>query len=208
MYKLMPLTDAYTSLVQYAAKTAFPVTTAELRKQLEIADDDTVHDEQLLNIIKTVTQQFEHDTQQVLTNETWDMTLDRLGNDFIELPHRPIQSISYIKYYDSGNTLQTLSTDIYALDGKTSSVAQGNSRVILKYNQDWPELADRWDAVTIRYVTGYGSDGTSVPDIMKQSLLLLATFYFEHRGEPIPPQVQMYPAYEHLVRRFNRVSYP
>ena len=206
--KMKPLTDALDNLVLQTAKTVYPLDVSELRKQLEIADDDTTHDEQLERVIKAVTEQFEHDTGIKLTNETWNYTLDRFGGDWITIPVRPIQSITFIKYYDSANTQQTLSTDIYALDGATGTVPPGNSRVILKYNQNWPVTQDRYDAVQIRFVTGYGTAATSVPQSLKQALLLLATFYFEHRGEPISEALAGYPAYEHLVRRFIRSSYP
>ena len=208
MVRMQPLKEALENLVLQTDKSVYPIDVSELRKQLEIADDDTTHDEQLERIIKAVTEQFEHDTGLKLTNETWDYTLDRFGGDWIVIPYRPVQSITYIKYYDSANTQQTLSTSIYALDGATGTVPAGNSRVILKYNQNWPETQDRYDAVTIRFVAGYGAAATSVRQIHKQALLLLATFYFEHRGEPISEAVAQYPAYEHLVRRFFRPSYP
>lgn len=204
---LKRLTGAYTSLTSITAKTDWPLSVAEVKKQLEIYDGDTAHDEYLQNMIYAVTQHYEHDTQMKLTSETWKMTLDRLKGDYIELAHRPVNSISYIKYYDSGNTLQTLATSVYALDGATGDVAPGNSRVLLKYNQDWPDLADRWDAVEIRYVTGYGA-ASAVPQIHKQALLLLATFYFEHRGEPMSTNLRVHTAYDNVMRRFNRPSYP
>jgi uncharacterized phiE125 gp8 family phage protein len=206
--KMKPLQNALENLVLNTAKAAYPLEVAELKKQLEIADDDTTHDEQLEKTIKAVTEQFEHDTGLKLTNETWTYTLDRFGGDYIIIPIRPIQSITWIKYYDSANAQQTLPTSIYALDGATGTVPAGNSRILLKYNQDWPTTTDRYDAVEIKFVTGYGAAATAVPQSLKQALLLLAVFYFEHRGEPITEALAGYPAYEHLVRRFIRQSYP
>lgn len=206
--RLKRLTGAYTSLTQYTDKTVWPLTVGEVKAQLEIADVDTSHDELIQNIIYSVTQVYEHDTQQKTTFETWTMTLDQLHGDYIDLHHRPVDSITHIKYYDAGNTQQTLSTDIYALDGSTGGVPGGNSRVLLKYNQDWPDLADRWDAVEIRYVTGYAATATDVPQVHKQAMLLMATTLFEHRGEPITTNVKLATAYEYLMTRFARPSYP
>lgn len=206
--RLKRLTGAYTSLTQHAAKSVFPITIGEVKKQLEIADSDTAHDEYLQNVIYAVTQVYENDTQQKMTSETWNMTLDQLNGDYIDLHHRPVSSIVHIKYYDTSNTQQTLDTSIYALDGTTGTVPGGNSRVLLKYNQDWPDLADRWDSVEIRYVTGYGSTAASVPQVHKQAMLLMATMLFEHRGEPTFASLKLGAAYEYLATRFIRPNYP
>lgn len=206
--RLKPLTNAYTSLVQYTDKSVWPLTVGEVKSQLEIADADTSHDELIQNIIYSVTMLYEHDTQQKMTFETWTMTLDQLNGDYLDLPHRPIDSITHIKYYDSGNTQQTLATSIYALDGSTGGVPGGNSRVLLKYNQDWPDLADRWDAVEVQYVTGYGATAADVPMLHKQAMLAMATTLFEHRGEPLPVTTKIGTAYEYLTLRFLRPSYP
>lgn len=206
--RLKRLTGAYTSLTQYTDKSVYPLTVGEVKKQLEIEDSETAHDEFIQNIIYAVTQAYEHDTQQKLTSETWNMTLDQLNGDYLDIPHRPIASITHIKYYDAGNVQQTLSTDVYALDGETGGIPGGNSRVLLKYNQDWPDLADRWDAVEVRYVTGYGATASDVPQIHKQAMLLMATMLFEHRGEPTNVGVKLGAAYEYLMTRFARPSYP
>lgn len=206
--RLKRLTGAYTSLTQYTDKSVYPLTVGEVKKQLEIEDSETAHDEFIQNIIYAVTQAYEHDTQQKLTSETWNMTLDQLNGDYLDIPHRPIASITHIKYYDAGNVQQTLSTDVYALDGETGGIPGGNSRVLLKYNQDWPDLADRWDAVEVRYVTGYGATASDVPQIHKQAMLLMATMLFEHRGEPTNAGLKLGAAYEYLMTRFARPSYP
>lgn len=206
--RLKKLSGAYTSLTQHTAKTVWPLTVGELKQQLEIADSDTSHDEMIQNIVYVVTQAYEHDTQQKTTNETWNMTLDQLNGDYIELHHRPVSAITHIKYYDAGNTLQTLSVDVYALDGKTGTVPGGNSRILLKYNQDWPDLADRWDSVEIRYVCGYGATAADTPQVHKQAMLLMATLLFEHRGEPTSGGLKLGEAYEYLMNRFARPSYP
>lgn len=206
--RLKPLRNAYTSLTQVTDKTSWPLTVGEVKAQLQIADVDTAHDELLQNIVYSVTQVYEHDTQQKMTYETWNMTLDQLHGDYIDLHHRPISSITHFKYYDAGNALQTLSTNVYALDGATGTVPGGNSRILLKYNQDWPDLADRWDAVEIRYVTGYSATASGVPQIHKQAMLLMATTLFEHRGEPVADNIKLAGAYEYLLARFARPNYP
>lgn len=206
--RLKRLSGAYTSLTQYAARSIWPITVGEAKAQLAIADVDTAHDEYLENLIKVATEVYEHDTQMKLANETWVLTLDQLNGDFIDLPHRPVSSIVHVKYYDSGNTQQTLASSVYALDGATGAVPGGNSRVLLKYNQDWPDLADRWDAVEIRYITGYGATAASIPYVHKQALLLFIVGHFEHRGEPLPGSFNLNGAYTSLMNRFARPSYP
>jgi uncharacterized phiE125 gp8 family phage protein len=198
-----------TSLFLVTDKTVYPVTVAEVKQQLNIADDETAHDDYLSLLIKTCTQQWEYDTQTKTTRETWRYVMEAFPqSDEFYIPYGPIASISSIQYYDVGDDLQTLETVYYSLDGITGGIPKGNSRVWLNHPYDWPSTYTREDAVQVTFVAGYAATATAVPQIFRHAILLLCTFYFEHRGEPVVGQMPMYPAYEHLVRRFMRSSYP
>jgi uncharacterized phiE125 gp8 family phage protein len=110
-----------------------------------------------------------------------------------------VQSITHVKYYDSGDVLQTLSTSVYDLD-------QSCRAVRLKNLQVWPAVSDRWDAITITYVAGY-AQSYLVPAIAKQAMLLLVGYYFDaNRGDNDRNNDQR--AYEALVTKFMRSNYP
>lgn len=143
-------------------------------------------------------EQWEKDTSEFYIRRTMRLTLDCL--DEFRFPHRPIYSISSITYYDTDNAQQTLATSVYELDANDGYVR-------LKYEQEWPDTAVRWDAVQVNYTLGEHEDSTSVPAVAKQAMLLLVGYYFDaNRGDNDRPNDQR--AYERLVAKYMRSSYP
>jgi uncharacterized phiE125 gp8 family phage protein len=181
------------------APVSEPITLAEAKKQLELSPTDTAHDAQLSLLIQAAREQWEADTDSACLTQTWKVTAEEFDDDEIYLPKRPVQSITHIKYYDSGDVLQTLSTSVYDLD-------QSCRAVRLKNLQVWPAVSDRWDAITITYVAGY-AQSYLVPAIAKQAMLLLVGYYFDaNRGDNDRNNDQR--AYEALVTKFMRSNYP
>lgn len=176
-----------------------PVTIHEVKRQLSMSPTDTAHDVMLAQKITSAREQWEKDVGEYYIKRTMTVTLDRLTE--FQFPHRPITSISSITYYDAGNDQQTLSTSIYQLD-----TARGQLR--LGYSQSWPSYTSRWDAVTITYILGSHDDSTTVPGYAKSALLLLIANEFEQRDMMTPDYTQNQLAYERLVRKYMRSSYP
>jgi uncharacterized phiE125 gp8 family phage protein len=182
------------------APTAEPVTLAQARKQIEVASSDTNHDEQLDLLIQAAREQWEADTDSACLTQTWRVTFESICDDEIYLPKRPVASITSVKYYDPSNVQQTLATTVYGLDAASRAVR-------LKYLQSWPATVDRWDCWEITYVCGYAS-AALVPAIAKQAILLLVGKYFEQRDMLSNDLIFKDAAYESLVHKFMRSSYP
>lgn len=197
-----------TSLTLVTGKTVYPLTLSECKMQLNIADDETAFDSYLETLVKVATEVLEHDTQLTLTRETWKYTMEQFKEDEFYIPKAPIVSVTSIQYYDSLNAQQTLSSAYYTLDGISGSLPRGNSRIYLNDPYDWPYTFDREDAIQTTFVVGYGATAAVVPESLKHALKLLITFFFEHRGEPVADNIRMYPAYDALMSRFLRASYP
>jgi uncharacterized phiE125 gp8 family phage protein len=66
----------------------------------------------------------------------------------------------------------------------------------------------RWDAWTITYKVGYSEDGSKVPAIAKNAMLMLVAHYFENRDMLMAEAMQTMRPYEALVLRYMRSSYP
>jgi uncharacterized phiE125 gp8 family phage protein len=195
MYKA----ENYLAPTLVTAPTSEPISVAEAKKQLELAPSDDAHDDHLAIIIAAAREQFEHDTDRAMCYQTWKINTDCFY-DGLTLPKKPVQSITTVKYYDSTNTQQTLSSSLYQLDA-------AKSQIRVAYLASIPQALDRWDAWEITYRLGYSSDSTSVPSIAKQAMLLLVGYYFDgNRGENDRPNDMK--AYESLVARFIRASYP
>lgn len=176
-----------------------PVSVAELKSQLEIAASDTAHDTPLAAFITAARQKWERDTQRYEISRTMKIEMDSFC-EFI-FPHLPITAITSITYYDTGNSQQTLSTDIYELDS-------ARRQLRLKYQKDWPSIADRWDAVTVNYTLGDKTDETDSSEIAKMGIKLLAAHWFENRDMIMPDNMAGMRAYRMLAANYMRSNYP
>lgn len=200
MYQQSSLNETTTSRpTVVTGPTSEPVTMQEAKRQLFIAETDTSHDEEVVHLVQAAREQWEHDTDSSMLTQTLRVTAERLSGREIKLPSRPLQSVTSVTYYDSEDVSQTLATSVYSVD--TSS-----ERIVLKWNQSWPTLAIRWDAVTITYVAG-NTNRSAIPSIAKQAMLLLIGYYgFGNRGDNDRPND--FRAYQMLVQKFMRSSYP
>lgn len=179
--------------------TQEPLTIAEVKLHVNVADNDATFDAELMRHVQAAREQWEHDTDSRLLTQTVRTRFEQLIGQIVKLPLRPIQSVTSITYYDSNDTEQTLSTDVYDVDLQRQSIR-------LKTNQSWPTLAVRWDAATVQYIVGLTSRQL-VPAIAKQAMLLLIGYYFEaNRGDNDRPNDLR--AYESLVARYMRSTYP
>jgi uncharacterized phiE125 gp8 family phage protein len=176
-----------------------PLTVNEAKRHLFLAQSDTSQNIELANRIKAAREQWEHDTDSVIFTQTLSVTADRFGGREIVLPSEPIQSVTHVKYYDDANVLQTLSTDLYSVDLPESTIR-------LVWNASWPTTYIRWDAITVTYVAG-NATVAAVPEIAKQAMLLMVGYYhYGNRGDNDRQNDRR--AYEALVRRYMRSSYP
>lgn len=190
------------AITRTVAPTTLPLSVAVAKEHADIAPGENGHDNKIRTLIEFARDQFEHDTGRVCTNATYTQVQSSFG-DCIQLTHRPISSVSSITYYDTANASQTLATSVYELDKQ-------RRKIRLKVDQSWPDIKDRWDAVTVTYVAGEGADETSVPAVYKQMILLLVGAYFDEvgSGENVIVKPHEKRAYEYLLRRQFRTSYP
>lgn len=99
---------------------------------------------------------------------------------FIELPLGRIGSVTSIKYIDVNGAEQTLGASVYTVD-----TASEPGRLMLAYNQDWPETrSPQWDAVKIRYTAGWpaASGAWTGPASLKRGLLMAIAHLYDNRG--------------------------
>jgi len=169
-----------------------PVTLAEAR--LHIRASDSTDDDTLITAWITAAREIaEHYTQRGLAPQTLEAALDEFpddDDDNIDLPMSPVASITHIKYTDTAGTEQTVSSTAYAL-----SLYGDARRVAPTYGNYWPITQDIPDAVRIRYVTGY----TTCPKAVKAALLLMISWFDQHRGDQMDPNDIQPPAAKALL---------
>lgn len=164
-----------------SAAASEPLTLAEAKKQVELATQDTAHDEHLLRLIAAARKYAEEFTGRAIVTQTWDLFLDAwpLGrhDSSIYLPKSPLQSVTWVKYYDGDGVQQTWSLANYVV--RTS---REPGCVSLAYGISWPTFRYQPDAINVRYVAGYGAR-TSVPEALKAAMLLMVGHWFQFREE-------------------------
>jgi uncharacterized phiE125 gp8 family phage protein len=163
-------------LVQSTGPGAEPVTLAEAKAQVHIAT--SAHDTLLTGLIVAARAHCEELTGRQFITATWDWYFNRFpGVRDFAVPWPPLQSVTYIKYIDTGGTLQTLATSVYELD-----IYSRPGRIALKYGQSWPSIRSDINAVQVRFVAGYGAAGSDVEARLQLLIKRLIAHLFEFPG--------------------------
>lgn len=167
--------------VSVAAASSEPLTLVEAKKQLEIAQADETHNEHVTALIQAAREVWEHDTHSITTSRTI------TEKDFsvvteVQLSYRPVISLTSVTF--DGTAQATAEVDI--------------ARGVVHLDEGYG--GEDWDSVIVTYVAGY----SSVPEIAKAAMKLQISMMFdEHKQLPHYER-----AYENLVRKFMRSSYP
>ena len=189
-------------MAQYKLVTApgsEPITLDEAKAYLRV--DDSTEDTLISALITAARRKFENDTLHYLLPQTWELYLNRneITTEPISINKSDITAISSVKYYDSSNTQQTLSTSDYqtAIQGKPSSI-----QIITM-----PTIYDRLEAMVIRFTLGYANAGAVPEDIKLAIKLLLATWYENRQTVVTGTQVNDIPmTYQFIMETYrNRV---
>ena len=176
--------------------TVEPITTAEAKLYLkvDISDEDAL----IAELIKAARIMAENYTGRQLVTATWELYLDEFP-EVIELYRCPVGSVTSIKYYDSDNVLQTLSTDYYTVD----AVSQP-ARIAEAPDYAWPSTEDRVNAVIVKYDAGYGL-AASVPEPFKVAIKLTVGHLYETRQDVTKDKMHELPLGAKHILNFYRV---
>ncbi len=159
----------------YEVKTVSTIdilTTAEVKAHLKVdtAADDTLID----NLRDAATNSAQEYTNRFFTSTTLTQYADK-WSEIAELYKSPLQSITHIKYYDSDDSLQTLSSDVYNSDGSAMP-----ARIALAVNQSYPTTSDRIAAIRVEYIVGVTA-ANLVDNAIKQAVLLTIGHWYQNR---------------------------
>lgn len=109
-----------------------------------------------------------------ISQHVLDGTFDAFPDgDEIELPQPPLVEVTSVKYYDTSNVLQTLSSASYHVI--TDPL---RPRIVLASGASWPDTYDRPDPVTIRFSVGPGE----IPADIMHALKLHVDHLYQNRG--------------------------
>lgn len=183
----------YGSLVVVTPPVGEPIGLVDTKAWARITG---VQDDDLLGqLITTARQHFDGPWawfQRALFTQTWDYFLPSFPIDFdepdcdyligIRVPLPPLQSVTSVKYLDVDGVLQTISASDYVVD-----TARQPGRITPAPGKAWPTVRATTNAVTIRFVAGYGAKVTDVPQDIRAWLRQAVAFLYENREAPTLP---------------------
>ncbi len=155
--------------VRTAGPAAEPITLAEAKAHARV--DSSTDDALITALIVAARQVCEQELQRTIISSTYKTTLDGFPSGGIDLPFPTVSSITSVKYYDTSNVQQTLSSGLYLLDD--SAVFSTDA---------WPDTYARPNAVEVIYVAGY-ADAAAVPQAIKQWLLMRVATMYDNRND-------------------------
>lgn len=179
------------ALVLTSAPAVEPVALSEAKTHLRV--DSDAEDTLIASLIVTSRLHVEAALGLALITQSWSFFLDAWppGRE-LALPLRPIQSIAAMRLYAADESVQTVPSDRYLLDGASSP-----ARLVRKSNLAWPQPTRAANGIEIALVAGYGDAAADVPAPIRQAILLLIAHWYEHRepveigpaSVPVPPMV-------------------
>lgn len=180
------------SLALVAPPGGEPVTLAEVKAWARI---DTSEDDDLLTgLIADARQHFDGKDAwfgRALMTQTWDLFLDCFPYEAegwsydtapgIGVPLPPLQSVTSINYIDAAGTPQLLANTEYVVDTKAEP-----GQILPAFGKVWPATRSTINAVTVRFVAGYGA-GAAVPQPIREWIKQATAYLYEHREAPQLP---------------------
>jgi len=180
-----------------------PVTAAEFKAHVR---DDALTDPEALAWVTIARAYIEKMNNLACITQTWRLALDmwpagkqvwwdgwRQGSraelygpasySAVILPRYPLASIDSVTTYDTADdptsitVATTFNVDTYRTPG----------RVTLKSGATWPTALRETNGIEIDYIAGYGSAATDVPTPLRQAILMMAAYIYEHRGDGCTP---------------------
>lgn len=151
--------------------TEEPITVSEFKTHARVSG--SLSDTEIGAMITAARQYAETELGRWLVTQTIDAYFDSFP-DVFSMP--PLQSVTSITYIDSDGDSQTLDSGLYRIDNKTKP-----ARITPLSGTSWPSTQDVTNAVTVRFVAGYGAAST-VPECIKQWIKIRVEHYFDNRG--------------------------
>uniref|UniRef100_A0A6M3J9F2 Putative head-tail connector n=1 Tax=viral metagenome TaxID=1070528 RepID=A0A6M3J9F2_9ZZZZ len=178
LYRTAAGGSTYLKLAQLANNTATTYTDniADGSLGAEAPSTNTTLDPYLTVMVKAARQMCESATSRALITQTLDLTLDRFpsSTEPIRVPRLPLVSAA-ITYTDEDGASQTWTAGLYSVD--TSA-----GRILPAYGEVYPSTRTGiLNAVTVRFVAGYGATSASVPSAILSAMKLLIGHWYEHR---------------------------
>ena len=187
------------------AAVAEPISVIEAKDHLRVTDG--AEDALITALITAARQSIEGrfgSLQRALMTQTWDWFLDGFpsGDAPMQVPFPPLQSVTSITYVDDAGATQTWSSAKYSVNTKSLI-----GLIAPAYGESYPSTRAIMNAVTVRFVAGFGA-GVDVPMPIKQAMLLQVGHMYEQRETHVfGATVEMLPTVRNLLSPYGIVNF-
>jgi uncharacterized phiE125 gp8 family phage protein len=170
---------------------------------------NTTGDPELRRIIRAARQKVETDCDLRLLTQTVAFKADKFftnGQGKVQLPLRPLQSVSSVTYLDLNGA--TATWDAAEYDVAPGGVA-AHATLRPKSGYSYPNVEYGQEAVVITAVVGFGDSSASVPEDLRAALLLMAGHLYNNR-EAVSAGVAMIEVpkgYDALIASYRGLQY-
>lgn len=179
----------YRSLVRVTPPAIDPVSLAEAKRQCRV--DTTADDDYIVSLIRMATHTVEELLDTSFISQEWQASYDLFPTWAIILPRAPMAAGTVTVTYRIGDgttrTLSSASGD-FQVD---YNVIPG--RIYPKWATSWPATRGDENSVVVRYPTGHGPSGTSVPPQARHLILVLVAHMYDTRQPTAPGSVGSVP---------------
>jgi uncharacterized phiE125 gp8 family phage protein len=157
-------------LKRVVAPTASPVRLDDMKAHLRATYSD--EDDLIQSYIDAAVSMLDAQGElgQAIMPQTWDESFSTAARD-VELSIRPSISLVSVKYYDTENVLQTATIGDFAL--------YSSDFWAFVRSENWPQVYDRPDAITVQYVAGAGLP----PESLVHAIKLTVGHWYEARAD-------------------------
>lgn len=144
-----------------------PISVQEAKQFLRI--DSEFEDVLIGKIITSARILVEEYTKRSLVNQSWKISFNDFAPKTIRLVRGPVVAVQNVTRIDDKNNAQIIPASNYSLSA----------------NNEYLVLNDYISGkqVEINYTTGYGADGTTVPEPLKLAILTLTSRIYERKSE-------------------------
>jgi len=165
-------------LVLTAAPAAEPVSVSEAKQYLRI--DSAVEDPVVASLILAARLHIEGALDIAMVTQSWTLVLDQWPADGrVSVPLGPLQGVDSVKVHDADEVAQTVSPQTYMVD-----LSSLRPRLVRNSGAVWPTPGRPANGIEIAVTAGYGDTPETVPQPIRQAVLLLAAHWYEQR-EPV-----------------------
>lgn len=140
---------------------------------------NTTEDPFLTLIIKAARVWCEKYCRRSFITQTWDFKINRFpgsSRSGIEIPFPPLQSITHVKYINSSGVLTTVDSDEY-----NAYIDCTPGYIKPAYGYSWPTARAEDEAVTIRFISGYGTARSAVDSNVIHAIKIFCSHLYENR---------------------------